>query len=397
MRAAPRWRALLAVALAGSLLGGCVTLPRTAFTAGEQAAASPVGFGQVRYAEDDPGLAAMLGRTLKPDGAGEVDVLAISGGGANGAFGAGLLYGWSRTGQRPRFELVTGVSAGALAAPFAFLGPDWNERLRQTYFAPPIHNLLQSRGLLGLFTPGLFRKAPLNRLVHAYVTDDLVKAVAAEHAKGRRLLVATTDLDTGKLVVWDMGAIASSPGPGARALFAQVLIASATVPGVFAPTMIEVEGGGRRFSEMHVDGQADSAFFAIPETLFLGVRPAGPRYNHRLFILVNGQLASPFDVTPLATVPILRRTIDVTAKASIRAAMITTLQFCQLNACDLSVASMPESQTDDALDFGDAHIRSLFSAGQAIGESGRAWTLAAPTLLDAAKPQAPAATSAPAR
>ena len=394
MSAAPRRRALLAVALAGSLLGGCVTLPRDSFTAAEQATASPVGFSHVRYAQDDPALAAMLGRTLKPDDAGAVDVLAISGGGANGAFGAGLLYGWSRTGQRPQFELVTGVSAGALAAPFAFLGPDWNERLRQTYFGPPIHNLLQSRGIFSLLTPGLFRKAPLNQLVHAYVTDDLLQAIAVEHAKGRRLLVATTDLDTGELVVWDMGAIASHPGPAARELFAQVLIASATVPGVFAPTMIEVEGGGRRFSEMHVDGQADSAFFAIPETLFLGVRPASPRYNHRLFILVNGQLGSLFAVTPRATMPILRRTIDVTTKASIRAAMITTLQFCQQKACELSVASMPATQTDDALDFADAHIRSLFSAGQAIGESGKAWTLAAPTLLDAAKPQAPAGSPA---
>ncbi len=127
-----RWRALLIVILAGGLLGGCLTLPRQAFTAAEQADASPVGFSHIRYAQDDPALAAMLGRTLKPNDDGEVDVLAISGGGANGAFGAGLLYGWSRTGQRPVFELVTGVSAGALAAPFAFLGPDWNERLRQT-------------------------------------------------------------------------------------------------------------------------------------------------------------------------------------------------------------------------------------------------------------------------
>jgi hypothetical protein len=158
---------------------------------------------------------------------------------------------------------------------------------------------------------------------------------------------------------------------------------------VFAPTMIPVEGGGRRFSEMHVDGQADSAFFAIPETLFLGLRPPAPHYRHRLYILVNGQLGSLFEVTPIGTVPILRRTIDAQAKASIRSAMITTLQFCQHNNCDLSVASMPATQTDDPLDFGDAHIQSLFAAGQAIGAGADAWKVAAPTLLDSVQPQAP--------
>ncbi len=378
-RSCPR-SALLAAVLMASALAGCVTAPRTAFTVDEQAAASPVGFSHVRYKEDDPALADMLKTTLKPDDRGDVYTLAISGGGANGAYGAGLIYGWGKTGERPPFQLVTGVSSGALAAPFAFVGPGWDERLRQTYFSGHLHNLLQSRFLLGLFTPGLYRKAPLENLIRGWVTDDLLRAVAAEHAKGRRLLVATTDLDTGQLVVWDMGAIAAQQGPEARNLFAEVLVASASVPGMFSPTMIKVRAGQRSFAEMHVDGQADVAFFAIPQAVLLARRPSDDAHHHRLFIIVNGQLNTPFAVTPMATIPILSRTVDAAAKASIRSALTTTLEFCRRNGCDLAVSAVPPDLKDDALDFGDAHIQSLFSAGDTAAESGQAWTTAAPAM-----------------
>lgn len=385
------WLALLALLLLSGPLAACVTLPRKSFTADEQAVASPIGFDHVRYKEDDPALADMLRGTLKPDGQGDVYTLAISGGGANGAYAAGLLYGWGKSGQRPPFQLVTGVSSGALAAPFAFAGPEWDERLRQTYFSGHLHNLLQSRFLLSLFTPGLYRKAPLEDLIRGWVTDDLLRAVAAEHAKGRRLLVATTDLDTGQLVVWDMGAIAARQGPAARTLFAEVLTASASVPGMFSPTMIKVRAGAHSFAEMHVDGQADIAFFAIPQAVLLARRPEDT-HHHRLFIIVNGQLNTPFDVTPLATIPILSRTVDAAAKASIRSALITTLEFCRRNGCDLAVSAVPPDLRDEALDFGDAHIQSLFSAGDTAAESGQAWTTAAPAI--AVKPE-PVAAGAP--
>ena len=390
MNRASGWRLPLLIALLSSALCACVTLPRTEFTASQQSAATPAGFGQVRYSQDDPALAEMLAR-IEPDAQGVVNTLAISGGGANGAYASGVLYGWSQTKQRPQFQLVTGVSAGALAAPFAFLGSDWDESLKQTYLSGKLDHFLQARFLLRLLTPGFFSKAPLEDLVRAYVTEDLLRAVAAEHAKGRRLLVATTDLDTEQLVVWDMGAIASRPGPEARALFAQVLTASASVPGVFAPTMIEVEGEGRRFAEMHVDGQADSAFFALPQTLLLGMRPQAPRFKHHLFILVNGQLNSPFSVTPRATIPVLLRTIDAATKASVRSSLISTLEFCQRNGCDLSVSALPDTVVDDSLDFSHAHIVSLFSAREAAAIAGQAWTAAQPALAEPVQPVGPTA------
>ena len=197
-------------------LGGCATLPREPFTQAEQAVASPDGFDNVRYTQDQPALIALLARALRPNARGEVNALALSGGGANGAYGAGLLHGWTKAGGRPAFQVVTGVSTGALTAPLAFAGPEWDDALRKAYTGPKVVHLLRARGVMSLGSPGLYRSEPLWDLVRGYVTDDLLRAVAAENAKGRRLLVATTNLDTEKLVVWDMGAIAAHGGPAAR-------------------------------------------------------------------------------------------------------------------------------------------------------------------------------------
>ena len=370
---AGRWARAAAAMVLAAMLSGCASLPRVPFTEAEQAQASPAGFNHIRYTQEDPALAEMLQRALRPDTRGGVDVLAISGGGANGAYGAGLLDGWSQTGHRPQFQLVTGVSTGALTAPFAFLGRDWDDRLRAAYFGAKVEHLLQRRGLPGLLTPGLYRKAPLEDLVRSYVTEDLMRAVAAEHAKGRRLLVATTNLDTEQLNVWDMGAIAAQGGPAARTLFAQVLVASASVPGVFPPSLIPVESDGRLFSEMHVDGQAESAFFAIPQTLLMVQRLPAPRFRARLFIIVNGRLDSQFEVTPHATIPILGRTLDAANKASVRSVVITVLEFCRYVGCDMHVTSLPSTERDDSLDFSAAHVARLFAAGREAAAAASTW------------------------
>jgi hypothetical protein len=365
--------ALFAILALSAALGGCVTLPRGAFTEAEQRLASPPGFEGVRYNQDDKRLAAMLQASMRPDAHSRINALAISGGGANGAYGAGLLYRWTSTGKRPDFQLVTGVSTGALTAPYAFLGPAWDEPMRQTYFGPKVRGLLKIRGLAGLFTPGVYSKAPLDDLVRSAVTDDLMRAVAAEHAKGRRLLVATTNLDTEEQVIWDMGAIAAKGGPKARQLFGTVLIASASVPGVFRPTLIHVAEGDRAFNEMHVDGQAESAFFAIPQTLLVGSTLPSTGIHANVYVIVNGRLEGLFALTPHNSLAILARTLDAAAKASVRTTLITTAEFCERSGCKLHVSSLPPGALDDSLDFGAPHIASLFAAGEAAIDDGTAW------------------------
>jgi hypothetical protein len=310
---------------------------------------------------------------VRPDAHGDVDALAQSGGGANGAYGAGLLYGWTKAGTRPEFQIVTGVSTGALTAPFAFLGSSTDEELREAYTGLNAQHVLEVRGAYGLFTPGLYSKAPLERLVRGYVTDSVIRSVAAQHAKGRRLMVATTDLDTEQLVVWDMGAIAAHGGPAARELFIKVLVASASVPGVFPPTMIDVRANGHRFEEMHVDGQTEGAFFAVPEDLLLTKRLPSEPFKVRLYVVVNGQLDSVFAMTPRATVPILARAIETANKASIRAVVTATFEFCVRRGCSLKLSALPPGAVDNPLDFSAAHLQGLFDAGRTAIQAGTAW------------------------
>ena len=380
-------RSLLTFLALTVALSGCVTLTRTPFTALDVSHASPPGFTDIRYNQDDARLASMLRRSMKANGGNEIISLAISGGGANGAYGAGLLHQWTLAGDRPEFQLVTGVSTGALSAPFAFLGPAWDAKMREAYFSPKVTNLLQGRGLAGILSPGFFKKAPLVDLVRSEVSDEMLAAIAAEHAKGRRLLVATTNLDTEEMVVWDMGAIAAKGGPAARELFVQIMVASASVPGVFPPSLIEVEAGGRRFSELHVDGQAEGAFFAIPQTLLLSKMVQHEHARARLYIIVNGRLDSLFTLTPHSTLSILARTLDTANKASMRSMLISTEEFCERSGCDLKVSALPEAAVDDPLDFKPPHIAALFAAGETAVADGNAWN-AAPKAPVAARPMA---------
>ncbi len=362
-----------ALVIAASLLSGCATLPRVDFSASEQALAQPIGFRDVRFSEESPDLGAAVERALHPDEHGEVRVLAMSGGGANGAYGAGLLYNWIRSGRMPKFQLVTGVSTGALGAPFAFVGAGWEERLKSSFLENKVRGLLRGRGVLSLITPGVFSRAPLDDLVRSYVTDDLLAAVAVEHRKGRRLLVATTNLDTEQFIVWDMGAIAAQGGASAKELFAEVLIASASVPGVYPPTLIPVENGERRFEEMHVDGQTVRAFFAIPSRLLLANRNFGALDRADYYVVINGRLDSLFQVTPVSALPIIGRSFDTAARASVRQTVLSTAEFCKQRGCHLLLSSLPKSERDDPIDFSAAHINSLFRAGQAAMSSGAAW------------------------
>jgi predicted acylesterase/phospholipase RssA len=369
-----RWSAAPVLALLLTVLAGCASAPRVPFTAAERAAASPAGFDNIRYAEEDTAYAAMLRAVVRTAPEGDLNLLAISGGGANGAFGAGLLNGWSTSGKRPVFQIVTGVSTGALTAPFAFLGAGWDTKLRRAYTAPATTGLLKPRSVFNVLGASIFHNGPLEQLVRGYVTDDMLRAIAAEHAKGRRLLVATTDLDTQQLIVWDMGAIAAHGGPDARRLFAQVLVASASLPGVFSPTLIPVRSGQRTFSEMHVDGQAEGAFFAIPPSILSSPDlPAQPASRVHLYVIVNGTLNNVFAVTPRGAIPVVTRTFDAANKAAIRNLLTTTLVFCRVRGCALSFATLPATVIDNPLDFGAPHLQALFAAGEAAGAGDQAW------------------------
>ena len=240
-----------------------------------------------------------------------VNFLAISGGSDNGAFGAGLLNGWTAAGNRPEFKIVTGVSTGSLIAPLAFLGPDYDDELKAAYTTISKKDIYEERGLLAaVFDDGMADSRPLLRLVERYVTPEVLTKIAAEYEKGRLLLVATTDLDARGAVIWNMTAIAASGDPGALDLFRKILVASASVPGVFPPVMIEVEANETKYQEMHVDGGAMAQVFLYPPHIDVEALSAqyGAVRKRTLYLIRNASLEPEW-----ANVD--RRTLDIAGRA----------------------------------------------------------------------------------
>ncbi|MCA0200658.1 MAG: patatin-like phospholipase family protein [Proteobacteria bacterium] len=375
-RIAPRSRHFAAVLFTLGLTSACAAPARIAYTAAEQRAAIPPGFADVRLAIAEPAEAEKLVDYFRAERAQRgrpLEILSLSGGGANGAYGAGVLYGWSQHGDRPTFDVVTGISTGALAAPFAFLGPAYDEALKAGYTGGQSADLLDFRGFLAFFRPSLFSGGPLERLVTDLVDDRVVAAVAKEHRAGRRLLVGTTNLDTQTLTLWDMGAIALVGGPQATQLFRRVLIASASVPGIFPPVMIDVQAKGRHFTEMHVDGSAVTSFFAVPDSLLLWTDQETGEMKARLYVLVNGALDVAFVVTPNETLSILRRSFDVASKTNTRTELTAVAAFAKRNGLDLSVSYVPPGMNPSPLDFNQQRMTALFEKGRSLGAGGAAW------------------------
>ena len=308
-------------------LAACTTTTRLAAVPSElQDEARPDGVPGVRFYPQqfsDPS-AHLQGFTLQPasTGGSEIpvswdtnvgcDLLAISAGGDRGAFAAGLLNGWSQTGTRPRFRVVTGVSVGALIAPFAFLGPRYDHVLREvTLSAGPGRFFRRRSPISGLLSDGFASSEPLKQLLTTYVTAEVLKEIANEYRHGRGLYIMTTDLDAGIPVIWNMGAIAASDSSDALALFRQVMRASAAIPVAVSPVLIDVTAAGRHFQELHVDGSVVHQVFLYPYSAPLSapaVRHAGP--SCRAFIIMNTQFDSDRSPTPRRTLSIGERTLQ---------------------------------------------------------------------------------------
>ena len=304
------------------------------------------------------------------------NLLALSGGGANGAYGGGLIYGWSEAGTRPVFDVVTGVSTGALAAPFAFLGPDWDEELRRAYTSGQSDSLISARSFAAAFNPSLFSSRKLHDLVDSYVTPELLAAIAREHATGRRLLVVTTNLDTQESVIWDMGVIASRGDDDSRNLFRNVLVASASIPGVFPPVLLPgLTDQGEVLLEMHVDGGVNMPYLAVPEGLMLRTAPEEMNSIGRgsMYVIVNGQTGRNTGTTPGRLSGILGRTYDSMSKASLRTHLAVTAGFARRNGLELSFTAIPDNVKASALAFDQESMTALFELARQRARDGSAW------------------------
>jgi predicted acylesterase/phospholipase RssA len=317
-----------------------------------------------------------VARRVRAQRAGQpVNILALSCGGADGAFGAGALVGLTRSALRPQYSVVTGVSTGALIAPYAFLGPDWDDQLVEVYTSGRAEHVLHSRGLGALFGSSVYSGTPLRELVERYVTDALIQAVAREASTGRLLLVATTDVSTGEPVIWDLGSIAMNGGVGARTLFRDVLVASASVPGLFPPVVISVQKQQALYDEIHVDGAIAAPFF-VPLAFVEPTRDAsGPSHATAVYVIVDGRLSEQAAPIRLRTRSILLRSVS----AGLNHMMRTTLELiatdAELQGAQFQFAAIPATYPQlNSFDFRTSKMRSLFRFAYQCAQAGRLWS-----------------------
>ena len=390
-----RWMSVLSVLA----LVGCA-LPRRDAPPTVFSAATPVDFpADVRFLSTDrPSVeaksTAALRRLRTSSKDGTLRALVLSGGGAGGAFGAGALVGLSRRQERPQYDVVTGVSTGALIAPFAFLGSDWDSQLTEA-FTSGQGARMSVRGPLALPLGASRRSAALIALVDHYVTPDLIRAVAREADRGRLLWVATTDLDKEETVIWDLGAIAMRGGEPARKLFRDVVVASASIPGVFEPVLIHVQQGGRLYDEMHVDGNASASLFIAPAAAYFALLDQRSLDGAQVYVLINGQIFDAPQTTPFRLRPIVARTFSVALKHMSRAQVVAIDQFAEKYRMSVQSTYLPFDYPQySSADFRASTMRPLFDYGARCAQSGRLWTTLDETM-DTVAAAAPASNRTP--
>ncbi|MBV1760004.1 patatin-like phospholipase family protein [Hoeflea sp.] len=359
-------------------LNGCAGLARTGLAEPDQDTAQVEGFSDIRFWGDGSAdERASSGPIFQsPAGAGRISYLAISGGGSGGAFGAGFLTGWSEAGTRPEFDVVSGVSTGALISPFAFLGSSHDPVLVELYTSGIAETLVRPRPILAVLGAGLSDPTALQRLVAHYANEDMLRKIAAEHLKGRRLFVATTNLDAQRTVIWDMGAIAASGDTEALTLFRDVLIASASIPAVFPPVMIDVTVNGRRFQEMHSDGGATTQLFTAPESFLASTDLAPPIRPGRvdLYILLNNMLDPEFEVVRPSTLAIAGRAYSTLVKTHARATVNATYTLTRRAGISFNLTYLDQAVPYDIRDpFNTDYMRRLFKIGREKALSTNGW------------------------
>lgn len=308
--------------------------------------------------------------------------LALSGGGDKGAFGAGLLNGWTASGTRPEFKLVTGISTGALIAPFAFLGSSYDSKLREIYTGISGKDILEKRFLpTAIFDDAMADNAPLWRLTRKTVDEAMLRAIAAEYAKGRILWIGTSNLDSMSGVIWDIGKIASSGNPGALELVQSILIASAAIPGAFPPVLIDVEAGGQKYQEMHVDGGTMAQVFVYPPSIRLKEvsEAAGIERERHVYIIRNARLDPEWANVERRLMSIAGRSIGSLIQTQGRGDLFRIHSVALRDGVDFNLAFIPPTfNAPHPEDFDTGFMRALFQFGYDMAAKGYPWEKAPP-------------------
>ena len=373
--AASAWKTCLLVATAAQMgATGCSTPGRLPAVPVSQMVQTNDALGPVRFLvsrETDSFTTEALGSIAKERqwlaSQGQTDLppayfLAVSGGGDNGAYGAGFLNGWTASGTRPSFKVVTGVSTGALIAPFAFLGPKYDYVLERVYTQTSQRDIFKKRGIVAaLFGDSMADTRPLANVINSYVNRQLLDEIAGEYAKGRLLLVGTANLDTMEPVIWNMTAIAARKDPDAVALFSKVLLASASIPGAFPPVMIDVTLDGTRYQEMHVDGGTTAQLFLYPPSVSVKNAPSRTRIA---YIIRNARLDADWASTERRTMTIAMRAIDSLTRTQGIGDLYRVYATTQRDGVDFNLAYIPATfDVPHTGMFDPAYMKALYDVG----------------------------------
>lgn len=319
------------------------------------------------------------GRHLPP-----AHLLALSGGSDHGAFGAGVLTGWTEAGTRPAFKLVTGVSTGALIAPLAFLGPHKDPVLREVYTELGPDQIFRRRSWLSLLAAdSLADTEPLLATISRHMDEATLAAIAVEYGKGRLLLIGTTNLDSMRPSLWNIGAIAASGQPGALDLVRRIMLASASVPTAFPPVLFEVEADGRRWQEMHVDGGAIAQTFLYPPALTRNadLRDRLRQRERHAWVIRNARLGTEWQETPRAVLTIAGRAISSMIAYSGHNDVLRLQAQAEHDGVQFNLAHIGDDfPLPWERPFDRAWMGALFAYGRQRALDGRAWTDSHPAL-----------------
>ena len=310
-------------------------------------------------------------------------MLAVSGGGDAGAFAAGLIAGWTTHGTRPMFKVVTGISAGALIAPFAYLGPEHDGVIRYVSNAIGPKDIFHPRSVLTrLASDGIADSKPLSRLISTYVTAEILAAIAAQYATGRILLIGTTDLDSGRPVTWNMGAIAASQAPGALDLFRNIMLASMSIPGAVSPVMIDVEVDGQQFHEMHVDGGVITQVFLYPPGTVMAlnnVTGARLRRDRHFYVIRNGKMEPQWSGTKRRTLSIGGRAISALIQTQGISDLERIYRMAQQDGADFNLAYIgADFDFPRTRKFDGEYMKRLFDYAFQLSAKGYPWHKSSP-------------------
>jgi hypothetical protein len=386
------------------VFSGCATLPRNAVPLDKIYDTEIPGLDGARAwgGEFNPEFQADIIQSLRDERRGEFPLdergtpihhgLALSGGGSNGAFGAGLLIGWSETGTRPDFKLVTGISTGALIAPIstgaliaplAFLGATYDDELKEVFTTTTTANIMERLNVFTILfrSESIARTDPLERLVEQHISEETLRAVADKHDRGYRLYIGTTNLDAQRLMVWNMGVIAKWQSPQALQLFRKVMVASASIPAAFPPVLVDVEIDGRAYDEMHADGGVTTQVFFYGGIANIA---AARREVHgdeawatgsQLYVIRNGQIRPDAQLVKRNLGQISARAINTMIKSAALADLYRIFSFTRRDGIGFQYTDIPDDYVAHSEElFDQVEMNRLFKVGYELATSGEPWS-----------------------